>query len=114
MKALMHVTGDGLLNLARITAPMGFRLHSLPEPPPVFRLIQRLGSVPEAEMYRVFNMGVGFCVALSPEAMDRARATATAAGIDSWVLGEAVADPQRRIWLEPMRLVSERGEFRAV
>ncbi len=66
VKGLAHITGGGLGNLARITQ-YGFYLDNLPEPQPIFRLIQELGNVPEAEMYRTFNMGVGFCIVCSPE-----------------------------------------------
>ena len=62
VKALVNITGDGLLNLPRVAAKVGFELDNLPPPPAIFRLIQRSGGVDDAEMYEVFNMGVGFCV----------------------------------------------------
>src|SRR5262249_41195529 len=62
IRALVHITGDGFLNLARIKAAVGFELDGLPEPQPIFGLIQELGHVPGTEMYQVFNMGIGFCV----------------------------------------------------
>ena len=62
VRALVNITGDGLLNLARIKAPASFQLDELPEPQPIFRLIQERGRIPDAEMYRVFNMGIGFCL----------------------------------------------------
>src|SRR5262245_13687985 len=52
VKALVHITGDGLLNLARIhNQRVGFRIDKLPDPPPIFGLIQKSGHVPSAEMY---------------------------------------------------------------
>ena len=60
-RALIHVTSDGFLNLTRIDAEVGFVLDSLPEVPPIFRLIAEHGSVAPKEMYSVYNMGVGFC-----------------------------------------------------
>jgi phosphoribosylformylglycinamidine cyclo-ligase len=42
-QGLLHITGDGLLNLRRIQAPMGFVIEQLPEPQPIFRLIQARG-----------------------------------------------------------------------
>src|SRR2546427_3712928 len=62
VKALVNITGDGLLNLTRIKAAVGFKIDNLPQPQPIFGLIQKLGDVPPPEMYRVFNMGVGFCL----------------------------------------------------
>ena len=42
---------------------LGAELDGLPEPPGIFRLIQRTGRVSDREMYRTFNMGVGLVVA---------------------------------------------------
>jgi phosphoribosylformylglycinamidine cyclo-ligase len=66
---LAHITGDGLDNLLRLHAPVGYSISDPLAVPPVFDLIARLGGVEEAEMYDVFNMGCGF-VAVVPE--DRA------------------------------------------
>lgn len=60
---LAHITGSGLLKLRRITK-MGFDIHSPLEPHPIFRFLQELGNVDELEMYRTFNMGMGFLVVL--------------------------------------------------
>jgi phosphoribosylformylglycinamidine cyclo-ligase len=111
IRALLHITGDGLLNLRRIQAPMGFVIEQLPEPQPIFRLIQARGRVSEAEMYRVFNMGVGFCIVTSPEATARIHAIARQHGVTAYDLGHAVADPEQRIWLKPKHLVSAGHSF---
>jgi phosphoribosylformylglycinamidine cyclo-ligase len=60
---LAHITGSGFINLARSTQ-YGFLLDNIQETM-VFKKIQELGSVPDKEMYRTFNMGVGFCVVVS-------------------------------------------------
>jgi phosphoribosylformylglycinamidine cyclo-ligase len=56
---------------------------------PIFRLIQQLGAVDEAEMYRVFNMGLGMLVVLPAEQVEAAR---TALNGASYLVGEIVAD----------------------
>ena len=62
-RGLAHITGDGLNNLTRLAAPVGYEISDPFEVPPVFELIAELGEIPEAEMYEVFNMGCGFvCV----------------------------------------------------
>jgi len=58
---LAHITGAGFLNLSRLTE-YGYLLDNLPEPQMVFKKIQELGNVEIKEMYRTFNMGIGFCV----------------------------------------------------
>jgi len=61
-KGIAHVTGGGIeANLARIL-PSGLRAvidRRAWEVPPIFRLIQERGRVPDDEMWRVFNMGIG-------------------------------------------------------
>jgi phosphoribosylformylglycinamidine cyclo-ligase len=112
--ALVNITGDGFLNLPRIAAAVGFRLDALPEPQPIFRLIQDLGRVDDAEMYRVFNMGIGFCV-IVPDAADAVRAvrdTFAAHGLDTHVIGRVVDDARRRVFLPKQNLIGEGVEFR--
>jgi phosphoribosylformylglycinamidine cyclo-ligase len=111
IKALLHITGDGLLNLRRIQAPMGFVIEQLPEPQPIFRLIQARGRVSEAEMYQVFNMGVGFCIVTAPEAVAQAHAIAHQHSVITYDLGRAVADSERRIWVTPKNLISAGNTF---
>src|SRR5262245_25362476 len=60
VRALAHVTGDGLFNLVRTPKPIGFDIERWPEPRPIFALVQNLGGVAIEEMYRAFNMGIGF------------------------------------------------------
>jgi phosphoribosylformylglycinamidine cyclo-ligase len=111
IKALLHITGDGLLNLRRVQAPMGFVIEQLPEPQPIFRLIQARGRVSEAEMYQVFNMGLGFCVVTTPSAAAQVHAITRQHGVATYDLGHAVADPERRIWMKPKHVVSAGNTF---
>ncbi len=68
---LAHITGSGLLKLRRITS-LGFEISDPLEPQPIFRLLQDLGNVDEAEMYRTFNMGMGFVVVVPEEDAEKA------------------------------------------
>jgi phosphoribosylformylglycinamidine cyclo-ligase len=113
VRALVNITGDGFLNLARVKAAVGFRLDSLPEPPPIFRLVQDLGRVPAPEMYRAFNMGVGFCVIVPDEAevLGAVQAAFAAHGFDAQRIGEVVADERRRVFLPKQNLIGEGDAF---
>ena len=73
IKAVCHITGEGLLNLTRVAAPVGWCLDTLPEPHPVFALIGRLGGVEAAEMFTTFNMGIGLCVVVGEDDVDAGR-----------------------------------------
>jgi phosphoribosylformylglycinamidine cyclo-ligase len=111
IKALAHITGDGLFNLTRTAAPVSFHLPLLPEPPPIFKLIASRGGVAPAEMYHTFNMGVGFCVVVAPEGVAGVLARAADHGVLAWELGHARADGLRRIELPALGLVGEAGAF---
>jgi len=68
---LAHITGGGLLNLTRLSDSAGWRVDAPLPVPAVFELIGRLGDVPRAELWEVFNMGVGFvCVVPAERAGD--------------------------------------------
>ena len=62
---LFHITGSGFLNLTRLNKEVGFEIQRLLPIPRVFDEIQRRGQVSDEEMFRTFNMGVGFVVVAS-------------------------------------------------
>lgn len=116
IRALVHITSDGFLNLARIqNRRVGFRLDALPPVPAIFDLIRASGRVAEAEMYRVFNMGTGFCLIVPPDpgVIETVTRTCAAAGFPAQVIGEVVADERQRVLLTKQRLVGEGDLFRS-
>jgi len=92
VKGMAHVTGGGLVgNLPRSLGGFGARLDSGSwEEPAGLGLIRSLGSVPENEMRRVFNLGVGFCVVVSPEEAEKGLEALRRAGCDAWKIGKVV------------------------
>ena len=112
-RSVAHITGDGLLNLRRVEAPVGFELDSLPEPPPVFQLIERVGGVSRAEMRTVFNMGMGLCISVAEADADKALETVRGTGLAAWRVGRAVADPERRVRVPRERIVGLSKHFAA-
>jgi phosphoribosylformylglycinamidine cyclo-ligase len=111
IRGLAHITGDGLFNLVRTSRPIGFDVEHWPEPPPIFTLIQRLGGVSDAEMFRAFNMGIGFCVIVASEGADDACRRLADHGLAAHVLGRATDDPERTITLRSRGLVGRAGVF---
>ena len=61
VRGLVHITGDGLQNLLRLSGSGGYVIDDPLPVPAVFGLIQELGDVSDDEMHEVFNMGCGFC-----------------------------------------------------
>jgi phosphoribosylformylglycinamidine cyclo-ligase len=56
----------------------------------VFGLIRTLGDVPEDEMRRVFNLGVGFCAVVPRGEARRGLEALSGAGCAAWRIGEVV------------------------
>jgi phosphoribosylformylglycinamidine cyclo-ligase len=113
VNALAHLTGDGLFNLVRTENPVGFDIEHWPDPPPIFRLLQRLGDIDDAEMYRAFNMGIGFALVVAPDGVAATRAVLEGHGLAVHVLGRATADAERTVQLRSRKLVGRAGRFAA-
>ncbi|RMG96673.1 MAG: phosphoribosylformylglycinamidine cyclo-ligase [Candidatus Dadabacteria bacterium] len=90
VKGMAHITGGGLPeNLPRVL-PQGCRAvvdRSAWEVPVLFRLLQDLGSVPEEELFRTFNCGIGFAVIVPPQEVEEVVARLEALGERAWVIG---------------------------
>jgi phosphoribosylformylglycinamidine cyclo-ligase len=74
IKGLAHITGGGLPgNVPRILPPgMSVVFDSFAwTVPPLFRIIQKRGNIEMAEMYKVFNMGIGMAVICAAENVDK-------------------------------------------
>ncbi|MEW5748203.1 MAG: phosphoribosylformylglycinamidine cyclo-ligase [Candidatus Thermoplasmatota archaeon] len=81
---MANITGGGLRNLIRLKKGVGFELDDPVRPNPVFGVIQRLGGVPDQEMYQTFNMGMGYCLVVPDSEADAVR---KAAGKGAKVVG---------------------------
>jgi phosphoribosylformylglycinamidine cyclo-ligase len=91
VRAMAHITGGGLTgNLPRVL-PRGcgavLRRDAWPVPP-IFRFLQAGGRIAEAEMLRVFNMGIGFVLVVPPRAAAPARRALARRGVSAWAIGE--------------------------
>ena len=111
VKALINITGDGLLNLARADATVGFMIDDLPAAPPIFRLIQQRGAVSDAEMLEVYNMGVGFCVLVSENDAEAALSRLQRHGRRAQVIGRVIADDGKGVYLPRQRLAGHGKKF---
>jgi len=92
VRGMAHVTGGGLEgNLPRSLGGLGARIYASSwEEPPVFALVRELGNVPEAEMRRVFNLGIGFCAVVPEGVVDLALDTLRSVGCGAWRIGYVV------------------------
>jgi phosphoribosylformylglycinamidine cyclo-ligase len=95
VRGMAHITGGGLVgNLPRALGGLGAELDAGSwEEPAVFGLIRSLGNIPEDEMRRVFNLGVGFCAVVAPEDAERGVETLRTSGCEAWRMGTVAERP---------------------
>jgi len=90
---MAHITGGGLLeNLPRIL-PEGleFRIDKNSwEVPVIFKIIQRLGKIDLKEMYRTFNMGIGFVMVVERDEVENLLRKLNELGQNAWIIGDIV------------------------
>lgn len=91
LRGFSHVTGGGLAaNLARVL-PTGLAAtvdRGTWELPPIFSLISQLGKVPQDDLERTLNVGVGMVAIVAPDAAADAIAHLNARGLQAWDMGE--------------------------
>jgi phosphoribosylformylglycinamidine cyclo-ligase len=90
VRGMAHITGGGILgNLPRALGGLGARLDAGSwKEPAVFGLIRSLGGVPEEEMCRVFNLGIGFCAVVPSGEAEGALEALSGLGCGAWRIGE--------------------------
>ena len=92
-RAAAHITGGGLPDNLPRALPAGFGAvieRGKLRVPHIFRLIAEKGRVAEDEMFRVFNMGVGMVLVVSPRDADK-----VAGKLGGSIIGEVVKGPHR-------------------
>jgi phosphoribosylformylglycinamidine cyclo-ligase len=87
---MAHITGGGLPENLPRCLPVG--LHGVVDPtswtrPALFSWLQEHGAVPEADLWNTFNLGVGFCLVVPPEAVAGVLDSCSTAGHRAWELG---------------------------
>jgi len=94
LKGLAHITGGGIQgNLDRIlpsTLDAAIELPAL-RIPKVFQIIREVGQLPDEDMLRTFNMGVGLAVVCTPDAAEQFASHFTEQGCPAYPIGEVVA-----------------------
>ena len=97
VNGMCHVTGGGLLNFKRLSG-YGFRFDAPITPPAIFSWIQKTGDISLEEMYRTFNMGMGYAYLVPEKSVACIRKMVKGAQ----VVGEVVEEPGA--WLKDIEI----------
>ena len=87
---MAHITGGGIPeNLPRcipdgLTAHVDYNSWRMPE---IFSKIMLAGEIPEEEMKKVFNLGIGYCLVVPEEVVEDVQSMI---GLQSWVIGDII------------------------
>lgn len=68
---LAHITGGSFTKLKRLNNKVRYNLSNLSPPFGIFKQIQKDGNIGMKEMYRTFNMGIGFCIILPKDNVEK-------------------------------------------
>ena len=88
-----HITGGGFYENIPRCLPKGMTAKidkSALRIDPIFRMIQRLGNIPERDMFNTFNMGTGMALIVDKNDADKVRTLLLAAGQAPRIIGEVV------------------------
>jgi phosphoribosylformylglycinamidine cyclo-ligase len=102
IKGMAHITGGGIIeNLQRVLpSSLGAYIDvSKVNIPMIFKLIQERGKVPLAEMYRTFNMGIGYVMVISANNVDTGLEHLQALGEKPVIIGRISSEVERVILL---------------
>lgn len=90
IKGMAHITGGGIPGNLPRTLPSGVRAHiregSWPVPP-VFRMIQEIGALSDAEMRNTFNMGIGYIMVVSKNQREKTVSLLRESGYKAFIIG---------------------------
>ena len=89
VNGLAHITGGSFTKLLRLKK-IGYQIDSLPKIPPIMGLIEEQG-VKHEEMYKTFNMGIGFCVISPKEQVNRIKSIFKKHKISSQEIGQIIS-----------------------
>ncbi|MFQ3611861.1 MAG: phosphoribosylformylglycinamidine cyclo-ligase [Fimbriimonadales bacterium] len=88
---MAHITGGGFYDNIPRALPSDLRVvidRRSWEVPPLFQMIQRLGNIADSEMFRVFNMGIGYVLIVARERVNEVLNILQASGEQAWLIGE--------------------------
>jgi phosphoribosylformylglycinamidine cyclo-ligase len=111
---MAHISGGGLLNIARLAADVSYELDALPAPAEIFGLIAERGDIDAATMYATFNMGIGFCIVVAKSEQQATLDALKGAGEDPVRIGVVNARTGRSVAIPAVGLYGRGDSFEYV
>ena len=93
VKGISHITGGGFYENIPRSIPDGLTAKitkSAVKVLPIFKMIEKVGNVPERDMFNTFNMGVGMSIVVPADQVETALEILRAEGEDAYVIGEII------------------------
>lgn len=97
LKGAAHITGGGITENTPRMLPPGLAAEvrlSAWEPPAIFRLLKRIGNIPDEDYRRTFNLGIGMILAIPPGKIAQARRLLDRLGEEYYEIGRVVTLPR--------------------
>jgi phosphoribosylformylglycinamidine cyclo-ligase len=113
-RGMAHISGGGLLNIARLAADVSYELDAMVPTPEIFSLIADKGEIPQATMYATFNMGIGFCVVVSKSEQQAALDALKRSGEDAVRIGWVTSRPGKSVSIPAAGLIGKGDAFEPV
>jgi phosphoribosylformylglycinamidine cyclo-ligase len=113
-RGMAHISGGGLLNLARLAADVSYELDAMVPVPEIFTLIAQQGEIPPATMYATFNMGIGFCIVVSKSDQQAALDILKQVGEDAVRVGWVTGRPGKSVSIPSAGLIGKGEAFEPV
>jgi phosphoribosylformylglycinamidine cyclo-ligase len=91
VKAFSHITGGGIIGNTIRVVPKNLSIDinwTAWNVPPIFNLIQQTGSIPDEEMRKVFNLGIGLIAIIGKSDVEKVLTISSAIGEEGIILGE--------------------------
>jgi phosphoribosylformylglycinamidine cyclo-ligase len=93
IRAFAHITGGGFFDNVPRVIPKQCDVvicKGTWDIPPIFQYIAQKGGLGEAELYHVFNMGIGMVAIVAPDQVDAVHKAIKASHRKAWLIGEVV------------------------
>jgi phosphoribosylformylglycinamidine cyclo-ligase len=104
----LNVTGHGWRKFMRHTKPFVYVIKKIPEPQPVFKMMQQYGPITDFDAYNDLNMGAGFAIYVPQKDADKVLAIAKQNNYKAIIAGQVEKrGDDKKVIIEPMNLTFE-------